>query len=167
MQQDYQLQLMLLEQANKKRLMLARQEQDAMAREALARLEEEPILEEALTEEQQQDEQKQQEDNDALARTAHELLEKIEHNKTDKFQNSQFLGLMRKLRDREMKVEGDKMVETVRAIHTPDSTYGSGPPTPVSLEKRRRPSPPPEFDSHIEFDRGEEHEFDHWESPYR
>merc|ERR1712072_720534 len=51
-------------------------------------------------------------DDDALAATAEELLNKVEHNKTDKFKNSQFLGLMRKLRDREVKVEGDQMVET-------------------------------------------------------
>ncbi|KAF2722859.1 hypothetical protein K431DRAFT_283683 [Polychaeton citri CBS 116435] len=65
--------------------------------------------------EEQQAEQKPQhslEDDDALAATAQELLQKVEHNQTDKFRNSQFLGLMRKLADREVKVEGDKMVET-------------------------------------------------------
>lgn len=65
------------------------------------------------------DEQQLKEDHDALAKTAHELLEKIEHNKTAKFKNSQFLGLMRKLRDREVHVEGDKMVETGVSTPTP------------------------------------------------
>lgn len=54
----------------------------------------------------------QQHDDDALAMTAGELLEKVEHNQTDKFKNSNFLDLMRKLRDREVRVQGDKMVET-------------------------------------------------------
>ncbi|SMY19773.1 unnamed protein product [Zymoseptoria tritici ST99CH_1A5] len=54
-------------------------------------------------------------DDDQLAATAQELLEKVEHNQSDKFKNSQFLGLMRRLRDREVRVEGDKMVETANA----------------------------------------------------
>jgi hypothetical protein len=124
-------------------------------------------------------------DDDALAQTAQELLEKVEHNQTDKFRNSQFLGLMRRLRDREVKVEGDKMVETVRAspssnkhlLSPPsparDSAYGSGTATPDpvfnngNFFNRFIRSPPPEFDSHVEVGWDEEHEFDHWESPYR
>lgn len=50
-------------------------------------------------------------DDDELANTAAELLNKVSHDKSSKFQNSAFLGLMRKLADREVKVEGDKMVE--------------------------------------------------------
>lgn len=114
-------------------------------------------------------------DDDALAATAQELLEKIEHNQTDKFKNSQFLGLMRKLRDREMKVEGDKMVETVSASHhdqlpsdsnispSPDSAYGTGTVTPeggampaYGMQQSIQPTP-----RHVEST-----EFDHWESPY-
>ena len=129
-------------------------------------------------EKQEQTQERQQEDDDALAATAQELLEKVEHNKTDKFRNSQFFGLMRRLRDREVKVEGDKMVETVRATtlkppptSTPiDSTYASGTASPVYFERPTTVfprTPPPEFDSHIEHGWGEEHEFDHWESAYR
>lgn len=161
--------------------------------EALQRLESDPIAEELLREDldsahasdAEMDQQKQQEDDDALAQTAQELLEKVEHNKTDKFRNSQFLALMRKLRDREMKVEGNEMVETnVRAAplsslktspprtYSPDSAYVSGTSSPYPyiggypVDHRRR-SPPPEFDSHFEYGWDEEHEFDHWESPYR
>lgn len=132
-------------------------------------------------EDQQMEDIKQPNDDDALAATAEELLQKVEHNQTDKFRNSQFLGLMRKLRDREVKVEGDKMVETVRpplSKHVlpppsaPDSTYGSGTATPDPVfnngDFRRTPhSTPPEFDSHEELGWSEEHQFDHWESPYR
>jgi len=62
-----------------------------------------------------QDEQRQNHDDDQLAATAQELLEKVSHDQSDKFKNSQFLSLMRKLRDREVRVEGDQMVETTAA----------------------------------------------------
>lgn len=49
-------------------------------------------------------------DADGLARTAGELLDKVKHESNPKFQNSNFLSLMRQLRDREVHVEGDKIV---------------------------------------------------------
>nr|POF18083.1 hypothetical protein CFP56_13494 [Quercus suber] len=119
----------------------------------------------------------QQGDDDALAATAQELLEKVEHNQTDKFKNSQFLGLMRKLRDREMKVEGDKMVETVSptilASSPPDSTYASGNVSPAPLNAESSylhtlalaSATIPRPDSGIDVV-DEEHAWDHWESPY-
>ncbi|KAF2214711.1 hypothetical protein CERZMDRAFT_82650 [Cercospora zeae-maydis SCOH1-5] len=66
-------------------------------------------------------------DNDALAATAEELLEKVKHNQSDKFKNSQFLALMRRLKDREVKVEGDKMVETTdtTSAQTADATLNA------------------------------------------
>lgn len=76
------------------------------------------LAEEPAVQEQQESNQSTREDDDALAATAQELLEKVEHNQTEKFRNSQFLGLMRKLRDREVKVEGDKMVETTTTAST-------------------------------------------------
>ncbi|KAK5114929.1 hypothetical protein LTR62_002088 [Meristemomyces frigidus] len=103
--------------------------------------------------EQEIQETHMQHEEDALAATAQELLEKVSNDHSDKFQNSQFLNLMRKLRDREVKVEGDKMVETVsNTPHTPtvahtfgkhlhlpsqssphDSSYASGSSTPASM----------------------------------
>lgn len=50
-------------------------------------------------------------DGDELARTAGQLLETIKHEQNPKFQKSQFLGLMRQLRDGEVIVEGNKVVE--------------------------------------------------------
>lgn len=50
-------------------------------------------------------------DDDEMAATAGRLLERVADNTSEKFQNSQFLELMRRLRDREVRVEGDKMVE--------------------------------------------------------
>lgn len=49
-------------------------------------------------------------DADGLARTAGELLDKVKHDSNPKFQNSSFLSLMRQLRDREVHVEGDRIV---------------------------------------------------------
>ncbi|KAI9739000.1 MAG: hypothetical protein M1818_005314 [Claussenomyces sp. TS43310] len=55
--------------------------------------------------------QDSQQDPDALARTAADLLDRVKDNQTDKFRNSQFLQLMRHIRDKEVTVEGDKMVD--------------------------------------------------------
>jgi peroxin-5 len=51
-------------------------------------------------------------DADELARTAGLLIESVRDEESPKFQNSQFMGLMKQLRDREVIVEGDKMVES-------------------------------------------------------
>ena len=69
------------------------------------------VIAPAIAEEQQINQESQPQDDEELAKTAGELLEKISGNQTTKFQNSAFLGLMRKLRDREVRVDGDKMVE--------------------------------------------------------
>ena len=50
-------------------------------------------------------------DADELARTAGELLTSVQHDTSDKFQNSQFLALMRKIRDGEVKVQGEEFKE--------------------------------------------------------
>ena len=58
-------------------------------------------------------------DADGLARTAGELLDKVKHESNPKFQNSNFLSLMRQLRDREVHVEGDKIVNvSIRFIRS-------------------------------------------------
>lgn len=48
---------------------------------------------------------------DDLARTAGRLVETVQHETNDKFKGSQFLGLMRKLRDRQAGIEGKDIVE--------------------------------------------------------
>ena len=50
-------------------------------------------------------------DADELARTAGQLLDNLKHDQSQKFQNSNFLSLMRQLRDREIQVEGDELVD--------------------------------------------------------
>lgn len=62
--------------------------------------------------------QQQPEDPDALARTAGQLLESVRNNTSQKFQNSEFLQLMRQFRDREVQVEGDKIVERATGMNS-------------------------------------------------
>jgi peroxin-5 len=50
-------------------------------------------------------------DADDLARTAGSVLETIKDEQNPKFQNSQFMGLMKQLRDRMVIVQGNDMVE--------------------------------------------------------
>ncbi|KAF1951454.1 hypothetical protein CC80DRAFT_424639 [Byssothecium circinans] len=75
----------------------------------------EPMQEEAKPEQQPTN------DNDEMAQTAGQLLERVADNTSEKFQNSQFLDLMRRLRDREVRVEGDKMVEVSDNVPPPTS----------------------------------------------
>jgi hypothetical protein len=58
-------------------------------------------------------------DPDELAQTAGRLLDSVKDNQSQKFQESTFLSLMRRIRDREVRVEGDKMVEVG---NTPSTT---------------------------------------------
>jgi hypothetical protein len=50
-------------------------------------------------------------DADALAQTAGQLLDSVRHEQDQKFQQSNFLALMRRIRDREVQVEGDEFRE--------------------------------------------------------
>jgi hypothetical protein len=55
--------------------------------------------------------QEQNQDPDELARTAGSLLESLSHENSKKFQESNFLALMRRIRDREVHIEGDEFRE--------------------------------------------------------
>jgi hypothetical protein len=72
---------------------------------------ENPLLEREQQPEQQEEQHQPRNDEDDMAATAGQLLERVADNSSDKFKNSQFLELMRRLRDREVRVEGDKMVD--------------------------------------------------------
>ena len=56
---------------------------------------------------------------DELARTAGQLLDNLKHERSEKFQNSKFMELMRQLRDKEIRVEGDKMVDVSNSSPLP------------------------------------------------
>lgn len=50
-------------------------------------------------------------DSDELAKTAGQLLDSVSHDQSEKFKQSNFLALMRRIRDREVRVEGDEFRE--------------------------------------------------------
>ncbi|KAI9765263.1 MAG: hypothetical protein M1840_007462 [Geoglossum simile] len=68
---------------------------------------------------QKRHDQIKEDDSDELARTAGQLLDSVKDNQSQKFQESTFLSLMRRIRDGEVRVEGDKMVEVG---NTPSTT---------------------------------------------
>ncbi|SLM38914.1 Peroxisomal targeting signal 1 receptor family [Lasallia pustulata] len=60
---------------------------------------------------------------DDLARTAGQLLDSVKHEQSQKFQESSFLALMRQLRDREVRVEGDRMINATQPLHPGGAHY--------------------------------------------
>lgn len=60
---------------------------------------------------EQEDPQNKTHDADALAQTAGQLLDSVQHEQSEKFQQSNFLALMRRIRDREVQVEGEEFRE--------------------------------------------------------
>jgi hypothetical protein len=90
-------------------------------------------------EQQQQEEQQQQHpdpDPDEMAATAGRLLERVADNTSAKFQNSQFLALMRRLRDREVEVKGDGLVDVGSSSSTTTTTTAA----PISAQTQPQPS---------------------------
>ncbi|KAK9314220.1 hypothetical protein V1524DRAFT_433839 [Lipomyces starkeyi] len=85
--------------------------QDAAFKEEFDRIQEAISLQDDA--EQTKEGIDQQEDDDGLAAIASELLESLKSNQTQKFKDSTFLALMRRLRDKEVVVQGNKMVEAV------------------------------------------------------
>jgi len=69
--------------------------------------------------EEEQPKLSEQEEADRLAQTAGELFDRLQHemDTDDKFRNSTFLALMKRLRDREVVVAGNDMVESA-SLHT-------------------------------------------------
>ncbi|RMZ69205.1 peroxin 20 [Pyrenophora seminiperda CCB06] len=71
------------------------------------------MVSESFQERQEEEKQEGGKDNvdDEMAQTAAQLLDRVKDNTSDKFANSNFLALMRRLRDREVRVEEDRIVE--------------------------------------------------------
>jgi hypothetical protein len=81
---------------------------------------------------QNKDEQLPMSDEDEMAATAGRLLERVADNTSEKFQNSQFLQLMRQLRDREVRVEEDKIVQVNEQTSAPSQQQ------PLSTKSQQR-----------------------------
>ncbi|KAJ6259463.1 hypothetical protein Dda_5100 [Drechslerella dactyloides] len=85
------------------------------------------IAEELPQEEVAEDKRDPDHDADELARTAGQLVDTLSQDTSRKFQESQFVALMRKLRDKTVKVEDGKMVEMrLDESHIPYSAADSG-----------------------------------------
>uniref|UniRef100_A0A093Y7W7 Peroxin 20 n=1 Tax=Talaromyces marneffei PM1 TaxID=1077442 RepID=A0A093Y7W7_TALMA len=67
--------------------------------------------------------QGQKEDPDELARTAGHLLDSLSHDTSQKFKESSFLALMRRIRDREVHIEGDEFRESQQPLHPGGKDY--------------------------------------------
>lgn len=65
-------------------------------------------------------------DADELARTAGQLLNSVRHDTSEKFQNSQFLELMRRIRDREVAVQDNDLQATGSGSATESATTAMG-----------------------------------------
>ena len=96
----------------------------------------EPVQEEPQQEKKEQDQHPN--DDDEMAETAARLLDSVADNTSEKFRQSTFLELMRRLRDREVRVEGDKMVEVSPSHFLPSPPL----PTPLSPLPQTNPATP-------------------------
>ncbi|KAH1337890.1 hypothetical protein KXV68_001741 [Aspergillus fumigatus] len=65
-------------------------------------------------------------DADELARTAGQLLVSVSHDQSEKFRKSSFLALMRRIRDREVRIEDDEFRETSQSLHPGGKYYPGG-----------------------------------------
>ena len=64
-------------------------------------------------------------DAEVLARTAGQLLENVKGDQSQKFKESNFMSLMRQLRDKEVRVEGDQFVDVSITSSTPKMGHRS------------------------------------------
>ncbi|KAM5500899.1 hypothetical protein McanMca71_004756 [Microsporum canis] len=79
-------------------------------------------------------------ESDELSRTAGELLDRVSHDQSQKFKESNFLALMRQLRDREIVVDGDEFRKVQQPLHPggpfyPEQSKVSGStPTTIAID---------------------------------
>ncbi|KAJ5176414.1 uncharacterized protein N7482_002291 [Penicillium canariense] len=99
-----------------------------------------------ITQTEQEDPLTRTRDADALAQTAGQLLDSVRHDQSQKFQQSSFLALMRRIRDREVEVEGDEFRETAQSLHPGGRYYpGLSPDPAISSDST---SKEPTFSTH-------------------
>ncbi|KAJ5081442.1 peroxin-20 Pex20-Penicillium chrysogenum [Penicillium alfredii] len=90
-----------------------------------------------------QNEHERGHDADELARTAGQLLNSVSNNQSQKFQQSNFLALMRRIRDREVEVEGEEFRETAQSLHPGGRYYPGQPHSPDSAVPASSKEPRP------------------------
>ena len=98
-----------LNESQGEQLREARMQPEGIAPEKMQyRIGSDTILDESSRQSQQHS---NADDADELARTAGNLLDNVKGDTSKKFQESNFLSLMRQLRDREVTVDGDRIVD--------------------------------------------------------
>ncbi|KAI0201582.1 hypothetical protein F4808DRAFT_105745 [Astrocystis sublimbata] len=68
-----------------------------------------------------QEEEPAKEEQTELARAAQELVDSLADNDTEKFKNSEFLSLMRRIASRQLTVQGNDLVEASMSSDSPDT----------------------------------------------
>lgn len=76
-------------------------------------------------------------DNDELSRTAGLLVDSLKDEENPKFKNSEFMGFMRQLRDKEMIVDGEKIVPSSEATTSTKGQHTSITTASTSLSNTR------------------------------
>ncbi|KAL8771201.1 MAG: hypothetical protein Q9209_003372 [Squamulea sp. 1 TL-2023] len=89
------------------------------------------ILDEAL---RLKEASSKEQDADELARTAGQLLDNVKHDQSSKFRKSNFFSLMRQLRDKEAKLEGDNFVDVEQPLHPGGPGYPKDIPNTEMME---------------------------------
>ncbi|KKY25728.1 putative peroxin 20 [Phaeomoniella chlamydospora] len=92
-------------------------------------------------------ETQQRAEADELARTAGDLLNALKHEQSGKFQQSQFLSLMRRIRDREVEVQGDDLKQPLSFNKTEHDLQNTTQPLHPGGQYYPEQSPPPQFTS--------------------
>jgi len=112
---------------------------------------ERPMMAQPQPEEPEEEQRPQRNDEDEMAQTAGRLLERVADNTSEKFQNSQFFELMRRLRDREVKVQDDKIVEVdaVPQTNAPSSSPTSQSHLPPERPNQHQSAEPQDIPQHI------------------
>ncbi|KAL8727927.1 MAG: hypothetical protein Q9181_005528 [Wetmoreana brouardii] len=90
---------------------------------------------------QRQESQSKEQEADELARTAGQLLENVKHEQSAKFQESNFLSLMRQLRDKDVRIEGDNFVDVEQPLHPGGPGYPNSREGLPAGEEVERPRP--------------------------
>ena len=91
---------------------------------------------------QTQEKSQMRTDADELAKTAASLVDAVKEEQNPKFKNSEFMKLMRSLRDGEVVVDGDDLVQRNEAQSTTTDLKGKGKATVLSKQAPRSSQSP-------------------------
>ncbi|KAI1429745.1 hypothetical protein F5Y12DRAFT_334268 [Xylaria sp. FL1777] len=82
------------------------------------------------------------ESRDDLARAAQELVDSLSDNSSEKFRNSHFIALMRRIASQELTVQGNDLVETQPSANTSSGSHVIDAASAISSPPTNGPDPP-------------------------